>query len=117
MFCQPWMEASTQVDRGPAVTLLLFATGLTKVLLAEWQVRVCYYWYKKMKLQYPDSALGGFTRILHRCAAHQLPSPWSCSGHFMPNNGILLCAAVKQITLRMRSPQLWSTHCRRVLTR
>lgn len=25
----------------------------------------CYYWYKKVKAEYPDSALGGFTRLLH----------------------------------------------------
>jgi len=25
----------------------------------------CYYWYKKIKAQNPDSAMGGFTRLLH----------------------------------------------------
>lgn len=34
----------------------------------EWQVRIHYYWYKQMRLQYPDSPMGGFTRLLHRCA-------------------------------------------------
>jgi hydroxyproline O-arabinosyltransferase len=31
----------------------------------QWQTRVHYYWYKKMKEQYPDSAMGGFTRLIH----------------------------------------------------
>ena len=31
----------------------------------QWQSRVCYYWYRKMKALYPDSAMGGFTRLLH----------------------------------------------------
>lgn len=30
-----------------------------------WQVQVCYHWYKKMKEEYPESDLGGFTRLLH----------------------------------------------------
>lgn len=34
----------------------------------EWQVRIHYYWYKQMRLQHPDSHMGGFTRLLHRCA-------------------------------------------------
>lgn len=33
---------------------------------AEWQIRVCYYWYLQMKQQHPNSAMGGFTRLLHR---------------------------------------------------
>jgi len=36
------------------------------LLAAEWQVRICYYWYKQMKKEFPDSAMGGFTRLLHR---------------------------------------------------
>ena len=31
----------------------------------QWQSRVCYYWYRKMKALYPASAMGGFTRLLH----------------------------------------------------
>ncbi|UPR04435.1 hypothetical protein HOP50_16g77760 [Chloropicon primus] len=31
----------------------------------SWQVQACYYWYKKMKQQHPESDLGGFTRLLH----------------------------------------------------
>ena len=34
----------------------------------EWQVRIHYYWYNQMRLQHPDSSMGGFTRLLHRCA-------------------------------------------------
>ena len=44
-------------------------------LYTEWQVRICYYHYKKMKRQYPDSPMGGFTRLLHRQA------PFSLSTH------------------------------------
>jgi hypothetical protein len=25
----------------------------------------CYFWYQKMKKEYPESAMGGFTRLLH----------------------------------------------------
>ena len=32
----------------------------------EWQVRVCYYHYQKMRRQFPGGAMGGFTRLLHR---------------------------------------------------
>ena len=38
-------------------------------LYTEWQVRICYYHYKKMRREYPGSPMGGFTRLLHR----QLP--------------------------------------------
>ncbi|EIE20908.1 hypothetical protein COCSUDRAFT_18099, partial [Coccomyxa subellipsoidea C-169] len=41
-------------------------------LYTEWQVRICYYHYKKMKRQYPDSPMGGFTRLLHRQAPFSL---------------------------------------------
>ncbi|BDA42463.1 H7M6 Hydroxyproline O-arabinosyltransferase PLENTY [Coccomyxa sp. Obi] len=34
-------------------------------LYTEWQVRICYYHYKKMLRDFPDSAMGGFTRLLH----------------------------------------------------
>ena len=37
-------------------------------LYTEWQVRICYYHYKKMRREYPDSPMGGFTRLLHRQA-------------------------------------------------
>lgn len=33
---------------------------------AEWQVRATFYWYQQMKKDFPDSAMGGFTRLLHR---------------------------------------------------
>lgn len=29
----------------------------------------CYYQYKKIKAQYPNTAMGGFTRLLHSGAA------------------------------------------------
>ena len=32
---------------------------------SEWQVRLCYYSYLKVKERFPDSAMGGFTRLLH----------------------------------------------------
>lgn len=35
-------------------------------LYTEWQVRICYYHYKKMLRDFPNSAMGGFTRLLHR---------------------------------------------------
>ncbi len=35
-------------------------------LYTEWQVRICYYHYNKMLRDFPDSAMGGFTRLLHR---------------------------------------------------
>ncbi|CAM6101988.1 unnamed protein product [Calypogeia fissa] len=31
---------------------------------SQWQCRIMYYWYKKFK-GHPDSAMGGFTRLLH----------------------------------------------------
>jgi hypothetical protein len=44
----------------------------------EWQSRVCHYWYKKMKDAHPDSAMGGFTRLLHTGKAddfmHEIPT-------------------------------------------
>ncbi len=30
-----------------------------------WQDEICYYWYQRAKKAYPDSAMGGFTRLLH----------------------------------------------------
>ncbi|KAK9797809.1 hypothetical protein WJX73_009693 [Symbiochloris irregularis] len=34
-------------------------------LYTQWQVRVCYYWYQKLRKEHPTSAIGGFTRLLH----------------------------------------------------
>lgn len=34
-------------------------------MYTQWQARVGYYWYKKMKRLYPRSAMGGFTRLMH----------------------------------------------------
>ena len=31
----------------------------------EWHARVCYFWYKKIKAENPNGAMGGFTRLLH----------------------------------------------------
>jgi hypothetical protein len=31
-----------------------------------WQTRIMYYWYCQAKKAYPDSDMGGFTRLLHR---------------------------------------------------
>ena len=31
----------------------------------RWQVRINYYWYKKVKAAYPDSDMGVYTRLLH----------------------------------------------------
>ncbi|KDD75792.1 hypothetical protein H632_c496p0 [Helicosporidium sp. ATCC 50920] len=39
---------------------------------AEWQSRVMYYWYQRMRSQYPESALGGFTRVVHTGKADYL---------------------------------------------
>ncbi len=36
---------------------------------AQWQVRVCYFHFKKLKKATPHSDAGGFTRLLHRCEA------------------------------------------------
>lgn len=33
---------------------------------AQWQVRVCYFHFKKLKKAAPNSDAGGFTRLLHR---------------------------------------------------
>ena len=30
-----------------------------------WQDEVCYYWYRETKRAHPESAMGGFTRLLH----------------------------------------------------
>lgn len=35
-------------------------------LYTEWQIRICHYHYKKVLRNYPDSPMGGFTRLLHR---------------------------------------------------
>ena len=32
---------------------------------ALWQDELCYYWYLQAKREHPDSAMGGFTRLLH----------------------------------------------------
>jgi hypothetical protein len=32
---------------------------------AQWQVRVCYWHFQKLKKEHPDSDAGGFTRLLH----------------------------------------------------
>ena len=37
-------------------------------IYTQWQIRICYFWYKRVKADSPGSALGGFTRLLHRCA-------------------------------------------------
>ena len=34
-------------------------------LYQQWQVRVYYYHYRKIRAQHPESAVGGFTRLLH----------------------------------------------------
>eukprot|EP00887_Chlorella_sp_A99_P004186 scaffold23.g4186.t1 len=39
--------------------------SLSSGIYTQWQSRVCYHWYKKLKEQHPDSAMGGFTRLLH----------------------------------------------------
>ncbi|KAK9816450.1 hypothetical protein WJX72_000477 [[Myrmecia] bisecta] len=31
----------------------------------EWQSRIAYLWYKKVKAQFPGNSMGGFTRLLH----------------------------------------------------
>jgi hypothetical protein len=40
-------------------------------IYVQWQARMCYYWYKKIKAQNPDSAMGGFTRLLHSGVADE----------------------------------------------
>eukprot|EP00892_Ulva_mutabilis_P006047 jgi/Ulvmu1/3814/UM018_0025.1 len=34
-------------------------------IYGRWQVLVHYYWYRRLKVDFPDSAMGGYTRILH----------------------------------------------------
>ena len=34
-------------------------------IYTQWQIRICFYWYNKVKAQNPGSAFGGFTRLLH----------------------------------------------------
>lgn len=36
-----------------------------KSVYNEWQARMGYYHYKKLKEKHPDSAMGGFTRLMH----------------------------------------------------
>ena len=40
------------------------ALTATDAPYSQWQCRIMYYWYKKMK-DLPDSEMGGFTRVLH----------------------------------------------------
>ena len=47
--------------------LCLAPAALRITCATEWQVRICYHHYKKMLQQFPDSPMGGFTRLLHRC--------------------------------------------------
>ncbi|KAL6783874.1 hypothetical protein ACKKBG_A03835 [Auxenochlorella protothecoides x Auxenochlorella symbiontica] len=68
---EPWME-NPAADSG--IPGLVAPSGSDKYhvlvtmnggIYVTWQSRVCYYWYKRMKALYPDSAMGGFTRIIH----------------------------------------------------
>ena len=34
----------------------------------QWQSRICYWHIQRLKAEQPHSAMGGFTRLLHRCA-------------------------------------------------
>eukprot|EP00898_Chlorokybus_atmophyticus_P005590 jgi/Chlat1/6031/Chrsp4S00489 len=41
------------------------AVTATDSVYQQWQMRIMYYWYKKMKASDPHTQMGGFTRILH----------------------------------------------------
>ena len=65
-------DASSVGDVGDVVDRRARAKGKFHVLLTandapyqRWQSRVMYYQYRKLRGSFPDSALGGFTRILH----------------------------------------------------
>ena len=65
-------DASSVGDVGDVVDRRARAKGKFHVLLTandapyqRWQSRVMYYQYGKLRRAFPDSALGGFTRILH----------------------------------------------------
>lgn len=47
------------------------AVTATDAAYSQWQCRIMYYWYKKMK-DMPGSAMGKFTRILHSGRGDQL---------------------------------------------
>ena len=54
---------------------MIFTSGayphILKARCCRRQVRICYWHYKKMRRLYPESSMGGFTRLLHRCSAAQ----------------------------------------------
>lgn len=52
---------SSCTQRKPYHVLLTAASGIYQ----EWQTRIAYYHYKKMKAMHPCSDLGGFTRLLN----------------------------------------------------
>ncbi|XRB24320.1 glycosyltransferase family 95 protein [Pseudoscourfieldia marina] len=51
----------------PRVTGRKFHTVITanNAKYVEWQTRIAYHYWKEMKAKFPDSDVGGFTRILH----------------------------------------------------
>lgn len=55
----PWPRAAS---RGGKYHVVVTADGSVG---HQWQARASHYWYKKLKQQHPDSAMGAFTRILH----------------------------------------------------
>lgn len=54
-------SASTCTHRRPYHVLLTAASGVYQ----EWQTRIAYYHYRKVKAMHPCSDMGGFTRLLN----------------------------------------------------
>ena len=65
---EAWLEAGRRgvggggVSVGKRYHVVVAATGDPT---SRWQTQVCYYWYLRARASHPNSALGGFTRLLH----------------------------------------------------
>lgn len=71
---------------------------------AQWQVRVCYFHFAKLKKENPGSAAGGFTRLLHRWAS------WSghCTEQDTKHSSLRAACLTDMIDLyRQRAMRAW----------
>ena len=65
---EAWLKAGRhrvggrETSVGKSYHVVVAATGDPA---SQWQTQVCYYWYLQARASHPDSALGGFTRLLH----------------------------------------------------
>lgn len=61
----PVVRAPGGTDRaGKGIQKFHVAVTATASTYSQWQCRIMYYWYKKVK-DMPGSDMGGFTRVLH----------------------------------------------------